>query len=153
MYLKFNFNLTTVIRKISSFPGAFKLGSIGGINVYINKEGEKDWPTGRIAIALDNNIIKVFNIQEWTENPNHDNPERKVKLGSDEFYLINKHSEAAKEIILRDYIRDSMYSYLVICHLLQDGYSFSKHRSWASYLVTKISRILKEENSIKKLIV
>lgn len=141
------------MRKITSYPDAYKLGKIGGINVYVNKRGDMDWPTGRVAIALGNDIVKVFQTLDWTENPIHDCPERKVRLGTDEWRLINKHSEVAKEILIKDYIKDTMYSYLIICHLLNDGYSLVKHRSWASYLVTKVSRILKTEESIKILMV
>lgn len=137
------------MRKITSYPDAYRLGKIGGINVYVNMKGDIDWPTGRIAIALDNIIVKVFQTLDWIENPIHDVPERKVRVGTDEFFIINKHSEIVKEILFKDYIKDTMYSYLIICHLLQDGYSMSKHKSWASYLVTRISRILKEESSIK----
>ena len=137
------------MRKITSYPDAYRLGKIGGINVYVNMKGDIDWPTGRIAITLDNIIVKVFQTLDWIENPIHDVPDRKVRVGTDEFYIINKHSEIVKEILVKDYIRDTMYSYLIMCHLLQDGYSMSKHKSWASYLVTRISRILKEESSIK----
>ena len=137
------------MRKITSYPDAYRLGKIGGINVYVNMKGDIDWPTGRIAITLDNIIVKVFQTLDWIANPIHDVPDRKVRVGIDEFYIINKHSEIVKEILVKDYIRDTMYSYLIMCHLLQDGYSMSKHKSWASYLVTRISRILKEESSIK----